>query len=520
MLLLSPPLFKPSEPPPALANLAGTLRSHGVACHICDLNIEAVHWLLQQPCRANDTWSRRAGKNMAANLQRLSDLRTYTNISRYKRAVADLNRLLETAGRADGTQISLSNYQTPQFSPTRSDDLLRAADNFSSSIIFPFLQERLDQLLQTSGAKVVGLSLNFLSQAVIGFQILGYLRKTYPGVTLVAGGGLVTTWLSNPEFRNPFGGLLDHLVGGPGEDFLLELAAKPPTPSRFLPDFSTLADNHYLAPGFILPYCGSFGCFWSKCSFCPERCEKTPFRMVSPETTCSDLQELSRIYKPRLIHLVDNAIPPATLKALVRQPPGVPWYGFARFDRPLLDKSFCLALKQSGCAMLKLGLESGDQNVLDALHKGIKLEKVSVVLKNLAEAQIPTYVYLLFGTPAEEQDGAERTLCFVDRHHAGISFANLAIFNLPIHSPEAATLVTSRFSEGDLSLYADFRHPHNWHRSQVRRWLDGRFKKNPYIKAMLTNDPPFFTSNHAPLFRLAAAEESNPGLSAENFRHR
>ena len=55
---------------------------------------------------------------------------------------------------------------------------------------------------------------------------------------------------------------------------------------------------------------------------------------------------------------------------------GVPWYGFARIGPPLTDPDFCMALKQAGCVMLKLGIESGDQGVLDSLEKGISVEKL------------------------------------------------------------------------------------------------------------------------------------------------
>ncbi len=45
--------------------------------------------------------------------------------------------------------------------------------------------------------------------------------------------------------------------------------------------------------------------------------------------------------------------------------------------------------------MLKLGIESGDQGVLDAMQKGISVEMASVVLKNLKRAGIGAYVYLI-----------------------------------------------------------------------------------------------------------------------------
>jgi radical SAM superfamily enzyme YgiQ (UPF0313 family) len=201
-----------------------------------------------------------------------------------------------------------------------------------------------------------------------------------------------------------------------------------------------------------------------------------------------------------LIHFLDNAMSPALLKALSGQPPGAPWYGFARVTKDLKDPDFCEALKRSGCRMLKLGLESGDQAVLDSLCKGIDLEIASPALKALKKAGIATYVYLLFGTPAETADGAHRTLDFTVRHSESIDFLNIAIFNMPAHGADADKFETKDFYEGDLSLYKSFAHPGGWDRSAVRRFLDREFKRHPAIAPILRRDPPLFTSNHAPFF--------------------
>jgi len=98
--------------------------------------------------------------------------------------------------------------------------------------------------------------------------------------------------------------------------------------------------------------------------------------------------------------------------------------------------------------MLNLGLESGDQMVLDDLQKGTDLEEASLALKNLRKAGIATYVYLLFGTPPEGMIEARRTLEFVTKHHECIDFLNLAIFNMPIYGPEAQQIQTKTFYEG------------------------------------------------------------------------
>ena len=150
--------------------------------------------------------------------------------------------------------------------------------------------------------------------------------------------------------------------------------------------------------------------------------------------------------------------------------------------------------------MLKLGIESGSQKVLENMQKGIDLRQVSEALKVLHEAGIATYVYLLFGTPSESLTEARETLDFARLHHQEITFLNLAIFNLPVGSLEADGLEITDRHQGDLSLYHDFRHPLGWNRREIRHFLASEFKRQPLILPILQRDPPFFTSNHAAFF--------------------
>ncbi len=415
--------------------------------------------------------------------------------------MADINRVLEVSGKRHGLQLSLANYQDEGKSPLKSSDLRLAGDDYASNIFYDYFSNRFEQLIETTSCRFIGFSLNYLSQALCTFAMIGYLRARHPEKKIILGGGLVTTWLSRPGWNNPFRGLVDHLVPGRGEEPLLEILQSKPRFEQTLPVFDALSNNGYLAPGFILPYAASFGCFWKKCSFCPETSEDNPYQPIAPEKVAADLAALAAATRPSLIHLLDNALSPATLKALVANPPGVSWYGFVRIDALLGNLEFCRHLKASGCAMLKLGLESGDQQVLNSMQKGIDLELAARVLANLHKAGIASYVYLLFGTPSESEKGAERTQRFVEEHHQTISFLNLAIFNLPVCSRETASLEVTDFYEGDLSIYRSFSHPKGWDRGKVRRFLDGTFKRSPRIAAILRRDPPFFTSNHAPFMQ-------------------
>jgi hypothetical protein len=501
MLLIHPPLTKGCEPPAALAYLQAALAAHDRACTVCDMNIEGLEYLLHTAKPAGDTWSGRAFKHLGTNLAALRDRQTYRNFDRYGRAVADINRVLDIAGQGFNLQLSLANYQDNRRSPLMSSDLRRAAAEFRENIFFPYFARRLDQLCEEAEPRHIGFSLSYLSQALCTLAMIGYLRVHHPEKTIIVGGGLVTTWLSNPGWANPFGDLVDHLVAGPGEEPLLRLLGETPRTGQVRPSYDGLRGNRYLSPGFILPYAASSGCFWKKCDFCPETSENNPYRQVPPATAVADLRSLTSATAPVLIHLLDNAISPATLRALCEQPPGAPWYGFARIDALLADRDFCRRLRNSGCVMLKLGLESGDQDVLNSMHKGIDLDQAAKVLANLDEVGIASYVYLLFGTPAENAEGAERTRGFVEERHRTISFLNLAIFNLPAGSAAAAFLPVSDFYQGDLSIYRSFTHPLGWNRAEVRRYLDTTFKRSPGIATILRKDPPFFTSNHAPFMK-------------------
>lgn len=510
MLLIHPPVAKPCEPPAGISRLAGVLTGSGFPCTVLDANLEGILCLLSReiPTRG-DTWTSRAQRNVRRNLSALRSADIYGNLDRYKRAVTDLNRLLSKSafsltGTLSPARVSLANVQHPVLSPVRSSDLLRAAETPEEDPFHFYFSQRLRELVEKKAPSIVGVSLSFLSQALCTFAVLGFLRKEFPDLKLVLGGGLVTSWMRRPGWTNPFGGLIDHLVPGPGEGPLLSLLTtgsplgKAVSEQHHLPDTAGFPLSDYLAPRRILPYSASTGCYWNQCAFCPERAEGNVYTPTPVPQVVEDLRRLVDRVKPGLIHLLDNALSPALMKALCENPPGTPWYGFTRITPRLADLDYCRALRKSGCVMLKLGLESGDQNVLDLEQKGVDLTIASRALRTLHQAGIPTYVYLLFGTPSEGPAEAAKTLQFTADHSGQISFLNLAIFNLPVYGPEASQVETRLLYDGDLSLYTGFTHPKGWDRGLVRRFLDREFKRHPAIGPILRRDPPVFTSNHAP----------------------
>jgi hypothetical protein len=205
MLLIFPPLAKACEPPAGVARLAASLKAHGVSCHLLDANLEGQLWLLEQPLTASDTWSRRAFKGRARNLAALHDIGTYRAPDRYRRAAGDLNRVIAQSVVGNGVAAGLADYRHDVLTPLRSADLLAAAHSPEQNPFFPYFSRRLPELI--SGMNTVGFSLNYLSQALCTFAMIGHVRKLYPELKIVLGGGLTTSWMQRPGWLNPFGAL-------------------------------------------------------------------------------------------------------------------------------------------------------------------------------------------------------------------------------------------------------------------------------------------------------------------------
>lgn len=500
IVLIHPPVVKPSEPPAGVARLAGALAAGGVRCETVDANLEGLYYLLEHMAPQPDTWSQRAHRHMARHLESLRSPTLYANVDAYRRAVADINRLLAKAAASDDIRAGLADYRDERLSPVRSDDLLAMSRQPERNPFYDYYGNMLLPGLLAKEPNVVGISINYLSQALCAFALIGMLRRERPSLKIVIGGGLITSWLQRSGWRDKFRHLVDRMVAGPGEQALLEAAGAGQCAQTAPPYYQAAGEHPYLSPGFVLPFSASHGCWWRRCAFCPERAERRPFRPVPHRLAVRQLRQLVAQTRPAMVHLLDNALSPALLKALAAEPPGAPWYGFVRIAPPLDDVGFCRRLAESGCVMLKIGLESGNQAVLDRLEKGVTLDMAAKVLDNLRRAGIGAYAYLLFGTPAEDEASAHDTLSFTVEQSGNIDFLNLAIFNLPLGSPDAQGLALHDFYEGDLALYSDFRHPKGWGRSEVRRFVEREFRKHPAIQPIVRRDPPVFTSNHAPFF--------------------
>jgi hypothetical protein len=527
IVLVQPPALKPAEPPLALAVLLAHLTAQGVAARAMDANLDAYLWLLdgeRLAARAAgqlDTSLRRALKHRDESLALVRSATAGQNFARYATAVRYLNRLLAVwDGPADGERLTLGDYQFPPLSPFAPEDLERVAAGGKPTLFAEYFQSELLPKIVAAGPRIIAISINYIHQAFPAFELAGLLRRALPHVVLVAGGGLITSWqdpLRQLGLRLP---PFDHIVFGPGEATLTALAQggdpadyalRDASRIDFVPDFSFARIGEYLSPRPILPLTASRGCYWRKCLFCPEAAAPIhPYRSFPPAGLPALMRSMADTYGVSHVQLTDNAVPVKMLKVLAGsggESGGVSWFGFVRFEAVLEDAEFVRGLARGGCRMLQVGLESGSQQVLDRLGKGVRLESAARILKNLAAAGIASYVYILLGTPGETLEDAEMTLAFLEAHASEIGFLNISIMNLPrasglLDNPEQYGIAAAEpvAAENPLGLYQQFQPENDWDRAAARRFLEQRLLGSAAIRAIVQRNPPLFTSNHAIFF--------------------
>ena len=521
-LLIQPPALIPSEPPLSLAILVAALLQQNIEADAIDANIGAYLYLLDgerlevlagsSPPRAIS----RALKHRHASLTFLRSPAAATSFPRYSTAVRYLNLLLGL--HCDTCQrLTFSDYKYSDYSPFQPDDLERFSHGEVRTLFYRYFFDELLPQIADKQPRRVAISINYLHQAFPAFELAGLLRRQFPDLELVAGGGLITSWqqpLQQLDRRLfPF----DRLVFGPGEASLVALSQGKASDDYFLTDvsargfvpdytFNHFSDYFSLQP--LLPISSSRGCYWEKCLFCPEATAPVhPFGNVKPDTFPKLLLELSRRHKIKHFHLTDNAIPVNVLRSLTQSHTdldGLSWFGFVRFEEALTNFDFVQKLALAGCRMLQLGLESGSQKILDTLRKGIRLETVEIILDNLQRAGIGSYIYIMLGAPGETLADAEMTLNFLEKHADKINFLNISIMNLPrgselLENPELYGISSShlRDQESSLGLYHEFESTSSWDRAAARRFLNQRLLASPAIRNIIKRDPPFFSSSHA-----------------------
>lgn len=174
-----------------------------------------------------------------------------------------------------------------------------------------------------------------------------------------------------------------------------------------------------------------------RCSFCnyPFLFDDKKFRTKSAEKIAADwkfyfeelgvkyitcLDSLFTMPKKRLVELCN---------LLIAQKTEVKWICYARAD-DLADESVVELMKKAGVAQVQIGLESGNQHMLDQMNKRCTVEQNLQAIKNCRKHGVTTLVSLIVGYPGETEETLKDTLEFM--REARPDFHFLATFSVRI----------------------------------------------------------------------------------------
>ena len=494
VVFLSPPLTKPSEPGLSAAAAATWLRRQGVDARFIDASIEWHAYALQRQ-------------------DSLRRARTYENRRRYTSAVGDLEQSLRQA--VDGFPGVRIGVATIAFDGRRVES--RSTLAWFAERSGPFDAFVLDELipsLDAMGATEVAFSLTFQQQAPAAFRMAHLIAEHRPSLRRWLGGPLVACWMAAgfDLSGEPFS-LFTEVVAGDEQDLVsLARVAGCPNPSQgsdwpWAPPLDQTPWDRYMTPLPVVPAALGRGCYWRRCSFCPDHLHGQ-HRPCQQDALQDWLRRVSaRFPDGVMVHWTDSAVPPVALEQVAdfirRERLPILWHGFVRVESAFADPGFAIHLREGGCAMLQLGVETASPRLLRQTGKGTEPEGILRALRTTARAGIRNQVYLLFGLPGEMDEDRELTLSLMAEAQGAVHAINPSLLNLPIGSPmhrmAARHGITEVFPFGedaDLSLYVDFRCGSSHPRSEARRWLSRRFFKHPAVRAVQRHLRTPFKANH------------------------
>lgn len=324
------------------------------------------------------------------------------------------------------------------------NDALQAPKSFIDHILLRLLQEK----IEFSQPTLVAFSVPFPGNLYSAFRCAQYLKKHYPELKIAMGGGFPNTELRSltdprvfeyfdfvllDDGEAPMLNLVQYLDGKRPKaelkrTFALENGqvvylnnSKQNDFSQFesgTPDYSDFQLDSYLSvieivnPMHRLWSDGRWnkltlahGCYWGRCTFCDTSLDY--IRRYEPNTVqvlCDRMEEMIRQTGQIGFHFVDEAAPPALMRALaleiIRRKLTVVWWTNIRFEKSFTF-DLCLLLKESGCIAVSGGLEVASDRLLALINKGVSVSKVAKVTDNFTRAGIMVHAYLMYGFPTQ-----------------------------------------------------------------------------------------------------------------------
>jgi len=143
------------------------------------------------------------------------------------------------------------------------------------------------------------------------------------------------------------------------------------------------------------------------------------YRGRSSENVLREVEELVMKYGIKEIHFEDDNLTfdknraEKIFNGIIEKKWNIYWAvpnGIALWS---IDKALIPKMKKSGCYYLSLGIESGDQDVLDKLiKKPLKLNRIKYLVNDMKKQGIKVRGLFVLGVPGETKEQIERTIDF------------------------------------------------------------------------------------------------------------
>jgi anaerobic magnesium-protoporphyrin IX monomethyl ester cyclase len=161
----------------------------------------------------------------------------------------------------------------------------------------------------------------------------------------------------------------------------------------------------------------SISCPFS-CSFCNFPQYAGQYQPVTVEAIERELNLLSEIDSVTTLHFIDDTLNVPVqrykeiLRMMIRNKYSFHWHAYFRCQ--FADREMVELMKESGCQLVYLGLESGSNRILKNMNKAASIEDYRKGIALLKEYQLITHGNFILGFPGETNETVSETVKFIN----------------------------------------------------------------------------------------------------------
>ena len=144
------------------------------------------------------------------------------------------------------------------------------------------------------------------------------------------------------------------------------------------------------------------------------------YRAMSANKIIDEIQFLQKTYGAKGIYFREDNFTPSKKRTiefcekLIQKDIRIHWKCETRVDT--VDYEVLSLMKKSGCEELYVGIESGSQEILDKINKGITVEQIEKFFEAANEIGIRVYASMLIGTPYESENDRKKSVELIEKY--------------------------------------------------------------------------------------------------------